>query len=220
MSETPAEMLVQARLAAGLTQEELARRGALPRLPADRARSTVTLPIHLNWSAPGRRFNLANRSERARVYEIVLREGGPEDVITYVDGVLLIDLWDELVLPRDVRAAWSSVVRHAAPPEGRLSSPPWGCQTRGLESCCDQADEVSISVDFRLADELADEVCSAKQAQRDAEAAQTQAADRFRKAVRRVLAAGLSKQDTARVLGISAQRVSQLVPDSQATVRS
>ncbi|WP_447003519.1 hypothetical protein ACRAKI_28185 [Saccharothrix isguenensis] len=37
------------------------------------------MPIHLNWSAPGRRFNLANRSERARVYEIALREGGPGD---------------------------------------------------------------------------------------------------------------------------------------------
>ncbi|WP_238598393.1 transcriptional regulator [Saccharothrix sp. ALI-22-I] len=86
----------------------------LPRLPVDRAFSAVTLPVHLNWSAPGRRFNLANRSERARVYEIVLREGGPEDVITYVDGALLVDLWDELVLPRDIRAAWSSVVGRVA----------------------------------------------------------------------------------------------------------
>lgn len=165
-----AEMLVRARRAAGLSQEELARRAGtsrptlsayehgrksptadtlgrllaeaghelvvvpvprvvehvtsrgrvvftlseLPRLPPDRAFSVVTLPIHLNWSAPGRRFDLANRSERARVYEIVLREGGPEDVITYVDGALLIDLWDELVLPRDVRAAWSSAVGRAA----------------------------------------------------------------------------------------------------------
>jgi hypothetical protein len=82
----------------------------LPRLPLDQAFSTVTLPIHLNWSTPGRRFNLANRAERARVYEIVLREGGPEDVLAYVDGALLTDLWDELVIPRDVRAAWSSVV--------------------------------------------------------------------------------------------------------------
>ncbi|OKI34481.1 hypothetical protein A6A25_24705 [Saccharothrix sp. CB00851] len=48
----------------------------LPRLPVDRAISVVTLPIHLNWSAPGRRFNLAKRPERARVYEIVLRELG------------------------------------------------------------------------------------------------------------------------------------------------
>jgi hypothetical protein len=86
----------------------------LPQLPQDQALTTVTLPIHLNWSAPGRRFNLANRSERARVYEIVLREGGPEDVITYVDGALLVDLWNELVLPRDVRDAWSPVVRRAA----------------------------------------------------------------------------------------------------------
>jgi transcriptional regulator with XRE-family HTH domain len=165
-----AEMLLQARRAAGLSQEELARRAGtsrptlsayehgrksptvdtlgrllaeaghelvvvpvprvvehvtsrgrvvvtlseLPRLSMDRAFSVVTLPIHLNWSAPGRRFSLANRSERARVYEIVLREGTPEDVITYVDGALLVDLWDELVLPRDVRAAWSSVVGRAA----------------------------------------------------------------------------------------------------------
>ncbi len=29
-------------------------------------------------------------------------------MLTYIDGVLLIDLWDALVLPRDIRAAWSS----------------------------------------------------------------------------------------------------------------
>lgn len=164
-----AGMLVRARRAAGLSQEELARRAGtsrptlsayehgrksptadtVERLPAeaghelvvvpvprvvehmtsrgrvvltlselpgfrfDRAFSVVTLPIHMNWSDLGRRFNLVNRSERARVYEIVLREGGPEDVITYVGGALLLDLWDELVLPRDVRAAWSSVVGRA-----------------------------------------------------------------------------------------------------------
>ena len=88
---------------------------ALPRLPVEQAMSTVALPIHLNWSAPGRRFDLADRSQRARVYEIVLREGGPDDILTYVDGALLIDLWADLVLPRDVRAAWDSVIRAAAP---------------------------------------------------------------------------------------------------------
>lgn len=30
--------------------------------------------------------------------------------MTYIDGALLIDLWDNLVLPRNVRAAWSDVV--------------------------------------------------------------------------------------------------------------
>lgn len=83
---------------------------ALPRPPLDQALATVRLPIHLNWSNPGRTFDLRDRRDRARVYEIVLREGGREDVLTYVDGALLVDLWDELVLPRAVRAAWEPVV--------------------------------------------------------------------------------------------------------------
>jgi transcriptional regulator with XRE-family HTH domain len=85
----------------------------LPRLPVQQALAVVTLPLHLNWSEPGRRFDLRDRAQRARVYEIVLREGGPEDVLAYVDGALLIDLWPELVLPRDVRAAWAEIVENA-----------------------------------------------------------------------------------------------------------
>lgn len=73
-------------------------------------------------------------------------------------------------------------------------------------------DGVSVTVEFRLVGALADEVRSAKQAQSDAEKAQRRAADLSRAAVRQVLAAGLSKQDAARVLGLSAQRISQLVP--------
>src|SRR6476646_723323 len=46
---------------------------ALPRLPIARALARVKLPLRLNWSEPGRVFNLANRADRARVYEIVLR---------------------------------------------------------------------------------------------------------------------------------------------------
>lgn len=83
---------------------------ALPRLPLDHALATVQLPLHLNWSDRGRHYDLRDRRQRARVYEIVLREGGPADILTYIDGALLIDLWDELVLPRDVRAAWHAVV--------------------------------------------------------------------------------------------------------------
>ncbi|HEY8720211.1 hypothetical protein [Pengzhenrongella sp.] len=50
---------------------------------------------------------------------MVLREGLPEDVLTYVDGVLLVDLWDDLVLPRDLRAAWDPVIDQAL---GRTAS--------------------------------------------------------------------------------------------------
>ena len=78
---------------------------ALPRLPFDRAFAMVALPLHLNWSDRGRRFDLRDRRHRARAYELVLREGGPGDVIAYVEGALLVDLWDELVLPTGIRAA-------------------------------------------------------------------------------------------------------------------
>ena len=85
----------------------------LPRLPVAQALATVALPLHVNWSTPGRRFQLADRAQRARVYEMVIREGNPEDMLAYIDGVLLVDLWPELVLPRAVRAAWETVVSAA-----------------------------------------------------------------------------------------------------------
>lgn len=83
---------------------------ALPRLPLGRALATIELPLHLNWSDRGRRYDLRDRRQRARVYEMVLREGGPDDVLAYVDAALLVDLWRELVLPRAIRAAWNGVV--------------------------------------------------------------------------------------------------------------
>jgi hypothetical protein len=44
------------------------------------------------------------------VYETVLQEGRPADILAYVDGALLADLWGELVLPRAVRSAWAPVI--------------------------------------------------------------------------------------------------------------
>ncbi|MDO5738632.1 MAG: hypothetical protein Q4P07_00615 [Ornithinimicrobium sp.] len=35
-------------------------------------------------------------------------------MLTYVDGALLIDLWDELVLPTAIRQAWHHVVADPA----------------------------------------------------------------------------------------------------------
>lgn len=83
---------------------------ALPRLPLGLALATVELPLRLNWSDPGRRYDLRDRHQRARVYEIVLREGTPQDVLTFIDGALLVDLWDEIVLPRAIREAWDAKV--------------------------------------------------------------------------------------------------------------
>lgn len=85
----------------------------LPRLDPPRALATVTLPLHLNWSEPGRTYDLRDRRQRARVYEIVLREGTPDDILTYIDGVLLTELWPDLVLPRHIRTAWTPLFEHA-----------------------------------------------------------------------------------------------------------
>ena len=90
----------------------------LPRLDVARALAVVELPLHLNWSAPGRVFDLRSRADRARVYEIVLQEGRPADILAYVDGALLADLWDDLVLPRAVRSAWAPLVSLPGEAEG------------------------------------------------------------------------------------------------------
>lgn len=80
------------------------------RLDPAEALATVTLPQHLHWSGPSRPFRLRDRRDRARVYEIVLREGEPDDLVSYVDGALLVDLWDDLVLPRAIRQAWDPII--------------------------------------------------------------------------------------------------------------
>lgn len=82
----------------------------LPDLPASQALRSIVLPLHLEWSRPGRSADLADRRQRARVYEVVLREGRPADIESIVDGALLVDQWDELVLPQRLRAAWQPIV--------------------------------------------------------------------------------------------------------------
>jgi transcriptional regulator with XRE-family HTH domain len=83
---------------------------ALPRLAVDRALGRVRLPLHLNWSQPGREYDLSDRRQRARVYEIVLREGTGQDISDYVDGALLVDLWPDLILPAPLRRAWQPLI--------------------------------------------------------------------------------------------------------------
>lgn len=65
---------------------------------------------HLWWSGPPRSFHLALREDRLRAYEIVLREGAPADIEQVVDGVLLCEAWTDLVLPRELRAAWNPLI--------------------------------------------------------------------------------------------------------------
>lgn len=80
------------------------------RLDPAEALATVTLPQHLHWSGPSRAYNLRDRRDRARVYEIVLREGAPDDLRAFVDGALLVDLWEDLVIPVAIRTAWEPIM--------------------------------------------------------------------------------------------------------------
>jgi transcriptional regulator with XRE-family HTH domain len=83
------------------------------RLPVSAALATVALPLYLDRSVPGRSHDLRDRRQRARLYEIALREAEPVELLAYVDGVLLVDLWADLVVPRAVRQAWDPVVAAA-----------------------------------------------------------------------------------------------------------
>lgn len=80
------------------------------RLPLPAAFAQVRLPLEVSWSRPGSVFQLSDRRQRARCYEVVLREGMPADILSCVDGALLIDLWPDLVLPREIRDAWQPVI--------------------------------------------------------------------------------------------------------------
>lgn len=80
------------------------------RLPVEEALADVRLPLVLNWSTPGQVYRCRDRRQRGILYETVLAEGLPEDLERWVDGVLLVDLWDEFIVARAVRAAWAPVI--------------------------------------------------------------------------------------------------------------
>ncbi len=80
------------------------------RLPLGDAFATVVLPLRFNWSTPGSAVALGDRRHRALCYEVVLQEGMPADMLRYVDGALLVDLWADLVLPTELRSAWQPLI--------------------------------------------------------------------------------------------------------------
>lgn len=90
---------------------------SLPRLPVSRALAVVELPSAVDWSEPRRPYDLSKRHDRALAYETVLRQGGPEDIDTYVDGALLVDIWDELHLPKVLRSAWTPIIEESRLPQ-------------------------------------------------------------------------------------------------------
>jgi transcriptional regulator with XRE-family HTH domain len=80
------------------------------RLPLGAAFRTFTPGPHLWWSGATPSFDLADRDDRARAYELVLREGQPDDIQSIVDGALLIDAWPDLVVAAELRHAWQPII--------------------------------------------------------------------------------------------------------------
>lgn len=63
-----------------------------------------------------RTWNMRDRDERRGVYEQLIRRGLPQQMIRWMDGGLLVDLWDKLDLPDPVRDAWAPAIRLATAP--------------------------------------------------------------------------------------------------------
>lgn len=92
------------------TMRPFALPSRLWRLPVSQALRSFEAPIHLWWSGPPRWFNLADRTDRLRAYEVVLREGSPPDIEAVVDSLLLAEAWPDLSLPSRIAEAWEPLV--------------------------------------------------------------------------------------------------------------
>jgi len=68
----------------------------------------VTLPHRLDWSEQGT-YDLADVRQLGLMYERVIRESmDPVDLTDHLDAETLVAIWDEIFLPRTVRALWES----------------------------------------------------------------------------------------------------------------
>lgn len=67
----------------------------------------VELPREVHWSYPLRAFDLDDDSDRAFVYETVLRQGDGPHIRQFIDIDELLSIWDRLHLPPNVEAAWA-----------------------------------------------------------------------------------------------------------------
>ena len=68
----------------------------------------VELPITLFWSRPDRKFNLDDRYQAIDMYLAVLDRGSVDELASYLNGKLLVELWPDLHLTRAKRLPWEA----------------------------------------------------------------------------------------------------------------
>lgn len=79
---------------------------------------TIRLPLRLYWSGPDPQnveWDLGVAQRRARLYEVLLREGGLDDQRELINGIELVRLWDVMYVPQHIRIAWQPLVDAARP---------------------------------------------------------------------------------------------------------
>lgn len=86
--------------------------------------------LHDGSASRTRRFDLGRRPQRRQMYELLLRRGAPEELMDWIDGALLVDLWAELRIPQPIRASWQPAVSAAG--EGPLERPWYGPTERDV----------------------------------------------------------------------------------------
>ena len=87
------------------------------RVPTPDCFATLHVPDLLGYTEQDQ-WNLGDPTDRRHAYEILIRRGMPQMMIRWLDGGFLVDVWDELDLPAQVRAAWAPAVRDATRPTG------------------------------------------------------------------------------------------------------
>lgn len=55
-------------------------------------------------------WDLSVRTDRKLVYERLLTYGSEATLVLYLDGALLIELWNEMEVPEPMRTHWAAVV--------------------------------------------------------------------------------------------------------------
>lgn len=68
--------------------------------------ATIDLP-DLTQHTDQHLWHLRDREQRRRAYEILIQHCRPQAMIRFLDGALLVDLWDDLDLPDPVRNLWA-----------------------------------------------------------------------------------------------------------------
>lgn len=66
--------------------------------------------IHFYEDNDKRWWNLSIRADRKLVYERLLTYGDEAHLMLYLDGALLVDLWDELHVPDPMRGLWEPII--------------------------------------------------------------------------------------------------------------